>query len=53
MKNNESQSEALLIDSLTKIVEKKKHMVVITTFASNISRIHTIYEVAKKQDEDW
>ena len=47
MKNNESQSEALLVDSLTKIVEKKKHMVVITTFASNISRIHTIYEVAK------
>ena len=48
MKNNECQSEALLVDSLTKIVQSKKHMVVITTFASNISRIHTIYQVAQK-----
>ena len=48
MKNNEYQSESILLDSLTKIVEKKKHMVVITTFASNISRIHTIYEVAQR-----
>jgi len=48
MKNNPTQSEALLVDSLTEIVKKKKHMVVITTFASNISRIHTIYEVAQK-----
>lgn len=48
MKNNECQSESLLLDSLTKIVEKKKYMVVITTFASNISRIHTIHEVAKR-----
>ncbi len=46
-KNNESQSEKLLIDSLTNIVKSKKYMVVITTFASNISRIHTIHEVAK------
>ena len=48
MKNNPTISEATLLDSLTQIVEKKKHMVVITTFASNISRIHTIYEVAKR-----
>lgn len=48
MKNNPTQSESVLVDSLTEIVKKKKHMVVITTFASNISRIHTIYEVAQK-----
>ena len=47
MKNNKSTSEMELIGELEKIVKKKKHMVVITTFASNISRIHTIYKVAK------
>ena len=47
MKNNEPKSEAVLLESLTNIVKTKKHMVVITTFASNISRLHTIYEVAK------
>ena len=46
MKDNETRSEAVLFDGLKKIVEKKKHMVVITTFASNISRIKTIYDVA-------
>ena len=48
MKDNKTQSESLLFDSLSKIVENKKHMVVITTFASNISRIYTIYKVAQK-----
>ena len=48
MKNNAIQSESILLDSLTNIIKNKKHMVVITTFASNISRIHTIYEVAKR-----
>ncbi len=46
MKNNETISEKALFKSLTDIVKKKKHMVVITTFASNISRIDTIYRVA-------
>ena len=48
MKDNPNKSESILLDGLTKIVAKKKNMVVITTFASNISRIHTIYQVAEK-----
>ena len=48
MKDNPNKSESILLDGLSKIVAKKKHMVVITTFASNISRIHTIYQVAEK-----
>ena len=48
MKDNQNNSESILLDSLTKIVERKKHMVVITTFASNISRINTIYQVAER-----
>ena len=47
MKNNETKSERVLFDSLSEIVKKKKNMVVITTFASNISRINTIYKVAQ------
>ncbi len=48
MKNNEPKSEAVLLESLTNIVKTKKHMVVIATFASNISRLNTIYNVARE-----
>ena len=46
-KNKQANSEADLVESLTKIVEKRKNMVVVSTFASNIYRIHTMYQVAQ------
>ncbi len=45
---NEPQNEAELFDSFFKIIKDKKGAVVFTTFASNVSRIKTIMDVAKK-----
>ncbi len=43
-----SGSEGEIEDNLTELVKKTKHTAVITTFASNIARIQTIANVAKK-----
>ncbi len=45
---SESQSESELFDSFYKIIKDKKGAVVFTTFASNVGRIKTIMDVAKK-----
>lgn len=44
----ESQSESELFASFYEIIKQKTGVVVFTTFASNISRIKTIMDVAKK-----
>lgn len=46
--NDEPQSESELFDSFYNIIKNKKGAVVFTTFASNVSRIKTIMDVAKK-----
>jgi len=43
----ETRSESELLDSLINLMINKKGMVVVTIFASNISRIQTIYNAAK------
>lgn len=47
-----SKSEGALVDNLTEIISQAKKMVVITTFASNIARIHTIASIAQKLKKD-
>ncbi|MDR3078614.1 MAG: ribonuclease J [Rickettsiales bacterium] len=42
------KSEVELFDSFYQIVKKKTGLVVFTTFASNVSRLKTIHDVAKK-----
>lgn len=46
--NDEPQSESELFDSFYNIIKNKKGAVIFTTFASNVSRIKTIMDVAKK-----
>lgn len=46
--DNEPQNESELFDSFYSIIKNKKGAVIFTTFASNVSRIKTIMDVAKK-----
>ena len=47
MKDSKNKSESILFDSLVQIISRKKRIVVVSTFASNISRIQTMYNVAQ------
>ncbi|GHU26699.1 MBL fold hydrolase [Bacilli bacterium] len=46
--NMASRSETELFDSFYEILKNKEGLVVFTTFASNVSRVKTIHDVAKK-----
>ena len=45
---NPSQSESELFDSFYNIIKNKTGLVVFTTFASNVGRVKTIADIAKK-----
>ncbi|WP_164114739.1 ribonuclease J [Sphingorhabdus sp. Alg239-R122] len=45
---NASGSEGDVRDNLIEEVRKQKNRVIVTTFASNVARLHTLGEVAKK-----
>lgn len=48
MSKGHSGSEGELEDSIHEVVKSQKKLVVVTTFASNVARLQTIYNVATK-----
>ena len=48
----DSKSESELVDSLNNIISTKTNLVVVATFASNLGRVKTLMDIAKKNGRE-